>query len=85
MRINLYIDRVIVSGVTNEIRKTDLLQKTIETELARLFHVETPSFRTSSMRAYASGGPISSTHGTDARGLGQQIAHSIYQGIRNVE
>jgi hypothetical protein len=85
MNIHLQIERVIVSGALMEIGGADLMQKAVETELARLLHAERPSFTVSSMRRNISGGSIFPTSGRDARGWGHQIAHGIYHGIRNAE
>jgi hypothetical protein len=83
MNIHLHIERVIVNGVPDGLNRTDIVQKAVETERARLVHEQGLPFSTSGMRPHASGGSIHPTRDTNASGLGRQIAQGIYHGIRN--
>ena len=83
MRVNVYIERLILDGIDVPDYERPHLQGAIEEELARLL-VEgglKPELLANRAVASAQGGSLEIAAKGDPGGLGRQIARALHQGI----
>lgn len=83
MRINLHIERLLLDGLPIERRQGPEIQEAIEMELTRLLAAQgftADSFSSGSLQRVNVDG-FQFSHGAEAGELGNQIAHSVHQGI----
>lgn len=85
MSFNFYIERLVLDGLSVPYHRQPMLQKAVETELARLFTTNgLPSgLQSGCTVSDISGGEIQLT-GNDENEpayLGQQIARAVYEGV----
>ena len=83
MKINMHIERLVLDGLSVPYHQQPLLQAAVETELARLFAVNSPAngLLTGSAVSHISAGDIHSANESDPGHLGQQIARAVHGGM----
>lgn len=81
--INIYIDRLILEGLSVPHHRQPLLQAAVETELGRLFAMNglTDNLRTVGAIPQISASDIQLPDETNPARLGQQIARAVYDGV----
>jgi hypothetical protein len=84
MKIELHIERLVVEGLPVEQRQGPRLQAAVEQELARLLAAGgvLAQFNTGTAMAVIDGGTIQWGAGSDAAGIGKQIAAAVNGGLR---
>ena len=87
MNISLHIERLVLEGLPMEHRQGPRLQAAVEQELARLLAAGgTPAqFNTGTVMATINGGTIQLVPGSDATGIGKQIAAAVNGGFGGKE
>lgn len=82
--INIYIERLILDGISVPHAQRPLLQAAVEAELARLLAVDGLSspLQADSVLPRISAGDIQLNSDNNPTQLGQQIAQAVYRGIR---
>lgn len=85
MNIKLHIERLVLDGLPVEQRHGAELQAAVETELTRLLTDDglSSSLKPGAAIARVKAAAIQIRSGDKITGLGQQIARSVYGGIRN--
>lgn len=85
MNVNLHIDSIVLDGLDLAPGDDRLLQQIVSREMTTLFSCEGlgPSHRNAGEFGSISGGTIC-LGATGTTSLGQQLAHSIHQGLETV-
>lgn len=83
MKINMHIERLVLDGLSVPYHQQPVLQAAIETELARLFSVNSTvnGLLTGKAVSRISAGDIQSVDENDPGNLGQKIARAVYEGV----
>ncbi len=81
--IIIYIERLIIDGISIPQRHRPLVQAALEQELARLLTHDgiAISLQSSGTLPYISAGALVMNGNTNPRILGEQIARAVYEGI----
>lgn len=84
MKVNMFIERLVLDGLSVPYHRQPVLQAAVETELARLFTANgaAGNLQTSRAVSHLPGGDIQSADESDPGHLGRQIARSVYEGIK---
>lgn len=80
MKINVHIERLIMDGGMTDARQAAAVKTELESELSNLFVAGGAAgwLRSGGAIPGFSAGSISMSAGSDPRGLGRQIARSVY-------
>jgi hypothetical protein len=83
MKINMFIERLVLDGLSVSNYRQPMLRAAVETELARLFTANGPAnhLLTAGAVSRISGGDIQQADESDPGRLGQQIARAVYEGV----
>ena len=82
-RMNVYIDRLLLDGLSVPYHRQPLLRAAVETELGRLFAMNglADHLRTSGAISHISANDIQLAEESSPARLGQQIARAVYEGV----
>jgi len=83
MKINMHIERLVLDGLSVPYHQQPLLQAAVETELVRLFTVNSPAngLLTGKAVSHIPASDIQLADESNPGHLGQQIARAVYEGV----
>lgn len=83
VNVNIYIERLVLNGLSISYHQQPLLQAAVETELTHLFTTNgmANGLLTGSAVSHISVGDIQLADDSDPTNLGQQIARAVYEGL----
>jgi hypothetical protein len=84
MKVNIFIQRLVLDGLSVPYHRQPVLQAAVETELTRLFTAGGPSngLFAGGAVSHISGGDIQSADENNPSSLGRQIARAVYDGMK---
>lgn len=82
MKVNMFIERLVLDGLSVPYHRQPLLQAAVETELVRLFTANgtADNLKTSGAVSHISAADIPQANESDPAHLGRQIARAVYDG-----
>ena len=85
MKVNMFVERLVLDGLSVHYHQQPLLQAAVETELARLFTVNVNSpangLLTGKAVSHIPASDIQLADESNPGHLGEQIARAVYEGV----